>query len=114
MKALKACKPVPSDTLSPFLEWVKKMAFSHPEIHRIILFGSFARGEATDVSDIDLAVSLSNPTSWSSIAEKMKHNKITLRKIDVIFFEKVSEKLKKKILKEGIILYENKNGSAKS
>ncbi|MBI3017726.1 MAG: nucleotidyltransferase domain-containing protein [Deltaproteobacteria bacterium] len=114
MKTLKACKFISSDAITPFLEWVKEMAPLYPEIHCIKLFGSFAREEATDISDIDLAVSVSNTTSWGSIAEKIKSNKITLKKIDVVCFEKASEKLKKKIDKEGIPIYENKDNSAKS
>ena len=92
--------------ISHFLTWLKKMPTFHSEIQHIILFGSFARGDATDISDIDLAISLTNATPWSTIAEKIRENKLTLKKIDLICLEKISEKFKKKILKEGITIYE--------
>ena len=41
---------------------------------RVILFGSYAEGTATDTSDIDLAVILNNDSLPSSFREKMDYS----------------------------------------
>ena len=36
-------------------------------VEEIALFGSFARGEQTDASDLDILVTLSAPLGWESV-----------------------------------------------
>ncbi len=84
-------------------------AFSiFPEIERVILFGSRARGDQDDRSDIDLAIDA--PTmdivGWSAFCDYMDENSETLLKLDLVWLQKAQERLKENILKDGITLYE--------
>jgi len=89
------------------LNAITKIAKKH-RINRIILFGSRARGDNTERSDYDIAVSLRNP---SPLEEAKIYDAIqsieTLKKIDLVFLENQNaEELSEQIKKEGITLYE--------
>ncbi len=77
----------------------------HPE--KIILFGSRARGDAGDRSDIDLAIETQKTSSWtwSKFVLDLKEQNQTLLPIDVVRLEKAKPSLKRMIEKEGIFLY---------
>ena len=75
--------------------------------HKIILFGSRARGDHKPTSDIDLAVfplpEFKNKGSFSSDIDDME----TLLKIDLVFVnEHTDPTLLDNVKKEGVILYE--------
>ncbi len=73
-------------------------------IHRVILFGSRARGDYHRTSDIDLAVSGGNIPEFSLDVDE---DTSTLLKFDVVNLDgRVQEELLESIQKEGIILYE--------
>ena len=73
-------------------------------IQKVILFGSRARGDNWERSDIDLAVSGGDITRFSLDLEEETS---TLLTYDVVNLdEKVSAELLASIQKEGIILYE--------
>ncbi len=74
------------------------------EINRIILFGSRARGDHKERSDIDLAIQGGNTTMFAvEIEEQVR----TLLLFDVVDLDGiVSEELRGSIKREGIILYE--------
>ncbi len=80
-----------------------------PFIEKIILFGSRARKDNIERSDIDLAIVCPKATSdnWMTVLEIIE-NADTLLKIDCIRFDTLSEasKIKTNIINEGIILYE--------
>lgn len=81
----------------------------YPKIQKVYLFGSHARNEATEQSDIDLAVSglpFHDP-EWQLFRDELE-NISTLRMIDCHNLEMESDQFKQKILEEGIILYEHK------
>lgn len=40
------------------VEYVGKLAACHPELERVVVFGSFARGDAVPSSDVDLLLVL--------------------------------------------------------
>lgn len=94
------------ENISEFLNWLKKMSRANKEIEKIILFGSFARGDASQVSDIDLSISLKDVSQWSTFAQQLREGAPVLRKLDLVCFEKTSDRLRKKILIEGIVIYE--------
>ena len=73
-------------------------------IEKIILFGSRARGDYKERSDIDIAVYGGNVASFGiDIEEKVP----TLLKFDVINMNKaVQKELIKSIEKEGVVIYE--------
>ncbi len=81
-----------------------------PFIEKIILYGSRARNDALERSDIDLAIVCPNATQkdWAQVITIIEQAD-TLIKIDCVRLDTLSDQnvLKKNIEKEGIILYEH-------
>ena len=84
--------------------------FSHqPAIQKVHLFGSFARGEATAKSDVDLLVVLNYdylPTGmeyfqiWSELEALLK------RKVDLVSEKNLSKRVQPFVEPEKILIYE--------
>jgi len=82
---------------------LKQLAERHG-IEKIILFGSRARGDFYERSDIDIAVSGGNTTEFSLDIDEKVH---TLLMFDVVDLDgQISEELQKEIKRDGILLYE--------
>lgn len=80
---------------------------SYKFINKIYLFGSRARGDHQERSDIDLAIDCPDASEMEWILMKDAINQArTLYKIDVVRFDTASAKLRDKVLEEGVILYE--------
>lgn len=75
---------------------------------RVILFGSRARGDADEKSDFDIAVEGSGATiqQWHQLLEKLQE--ATLLSVDLLRMEEASPKLKERISREGIVLYDKR------
>ena len=71
---------------------------------RIILFGSRARGEWNDRSDIDIAVILESSSTFFStpVEERIR----TLLKIDILDFRKLNDSFRREVLDNGVVIYE--------
>lgn len=82
---------------------------SLPFVERIILFGSRARGDHRETSDIDLAIigDKIDANAWLDILHII-NNADTLLRIDCVQFNTLpsDSPLRKNILSEGIILYD--------
>ena len=78
--------------------------------NKIILFGSRARGDFKESSDIDIAIEFLNNDKDNFIKIQTKLEDLnTLYKFDIVDFNSLKEdKFKKEILKDGIVIY-NKN-----
>ncbi|HEY5046992.1 MAG TPA: nucleotidyltransferase domain-containing protein [Rhizomicrobium sp.] len=78
-----------------------------PEIERIVLFGSRARGDAGPLADIDLAIACPDADAgrWSDIVEAAEETP-TLLLIDIVRIESAPAALKAQIVREGKTLYE--------
>jgi predicted nucleotidyltransferase len=78
-----------------------------PEVERIILFGSRARGDAAPRADIDVAIEC--PTAdiqrWFEI-EDAAEAAPTLLKIDLVRLDRAPAELAANIRREGKVLYE--------
>jgi predicted nucleotidyltransferase len=74
-------------------------------VQRVILFGSRARGDARERSDIDLAVRAPDVSQrdWLAIVEAVE-NAETLLRIDLVRLEEAPEALRERILAEGRVL----------
>lgn len=73
------------------------------DIEKVIIFGSRARGDYREKSDIDLAVSGGNPARFNMELEEVN----TLLKFDIVDLNKpVYGPLMNSIAEEGKILYE--------
>ncbi len=73
------------------------------ESYKLILFGSQARGDARDTSDIDIGILGSRAVDWSTfLAIRREVEAIrTLRHIDVVDLMSVREAFRDKALAEG-------------
>lgn len=73
-------------------------------IEKVILFGSRARGDNKERSDIDLAVSGGNVLDFSYDVEE---NAWTLLMFDVVALDRnISQELRDEIERDGVVLYE--------
>jgi len=73
-------------------------------IEKVILFGSRARGDNRERSDIDLAVSGGNVLDFSYDVEE---NARTLLMFDVVTLDRnISQELRDEIERDGVVLYE--------
>jgi predicted nucleotidyltransferase len=80
---------------------------AQPEVEKVILFGSRARGDAEERSDVDLAIiaPTASPRQWLEIVYLLEEVD-TLLPIDIVRWEEASPPLQERILAEGKILYE--------
>ena len=82
---------------------LKHLAQRHG-VKKIILFGSRARGDFYECSDIDIAVSGGNTAEFSLDADESIH---TLLMFDIVDLDgDISEELRKEIKRDGVMIYE--------
>ena len=73
-------------------------------IDKVVLFGSRARGDNTERSDVDIAV---YGGDFDTFYWKMKENIHSLLTFDIVEIDtKISEELKSEIERDGIVIYE--------
>lgn len=84
-KKLKALKPILSVNF-----YVDKIGY----------FGSFARNEQTESSDIDIIVSFHKPPGWAFFDLHALLEKELNRKVDLVSIKALKEQLKEAILSE--------------
>jgi predicted nucleotidyltransferase len=87
---------------------VAERLMQFPEVERIVLFGSRARGDAMPRSDIDLAITCprADPKIWSDIVEAAEEAP-TLLQIDLVRIETAPPELLAEIAREGRALCES-------
>jgi len=97
-------KLIPPSVVNLLSKWVE-----YPEINFILIFGSRALGDAEARSDIDISISAPSISlnKWLQI-KKMAEEANTLLWITVVNFEYSPIELRKRNLKEGVIVYERK------
>ncbi len=72
-------------------------------IYKLGLFGSFARNENSELSDIDIVVELKEPKMFDLIGIKQDLEEKTKKHIDIVIFrERMNPLLKKRIEEEAI------------
>jgi uncharacterized protein len=69
-------------------------------VRQIGLFGSFAAGNPTESSDIDLLVELQRPIGWKFFSLELLLERIFNRKIDLVTKNAIKEEMKDRILNE--------------
>lgn len=73
------------------------------------IFGSFARGDNTEKSDVDMLVELdSSKTLFDLVELKIQLEKRLNKKVDVMTYKSIHPLLKKAILKEQKIIYKKR------
>lgn len=76
-------------------------------VKKAAVFGSFARGDATESSDVDLLVNYSEHTSLFDVVRLKRSLESALgRNVDLVSYEWIDEHLKDRIMKERVPLYE--------
>ncbi|WP_319508791.1 nucleotidyltransferase family protein [uncultured Methanolobus sp.] len=73
------------------------------DVDKAGIFGSFARNEAREDSDIDILVHFKNRKSLFDLARlELELEKESQRKIEVITYDSISPLIKERILKEEV------------
>lgn len=88
---------------------IKSICGEFPQIERIVLFGSRAKGCATERSDIDLALFGSNVSRLvvGELRSRFEESALPVS-VDVVAFDLVvHEKLKEHILRVGVEIFRN-------
>ncbi|MBL8097789.1 MAG: nucleotidyltransferase domain-containing protein [Anaerolineales bacterium] len=93
---------------------LKVVPILKPYASRISVFGSFARGEATSTSDIDLLIALKPAEARPALGlikfislEQALEKKLG-REVDLITEEEINTRRKQNIEKDRVILYESR------
>ena len=91
------------------LEYLKLLVINN-NIKRLILFGSRVFGDFDPKSDIDLAIEFkaSYNHEFIQINDFVKNHLHSLFYLSLVDFNNSPERLKNKIINEGVILYEHK------
>lgn len=85
-------------------EEILRIARKHG-VGRISIFGSFARGEATEDSDIDLLIDVQGPTPpWFPGGLVADLEELLGRRVDVVEADAIREGMRPRILKEAVLL----------
>ncbi|MGB0719472.1 MAG: nucleotidyltransferase domain-containing protein [Bdellovibrionales bacterium] len=79
---------------------------NYPFVQKIWLFGSRARGDHFDRSDIDIALEVSDNARWLHVMADIDEDAPTLLEIDCVDYAKVSGDFKDNIDKEKVLIYE--------
>lgn len=82
------------------LRELKPLLAEEYAVKEIGLFGSFANGDASENSDIDLLVELYQPNGWRFFSLEIYLEKVFGRKIDLVTKNALRERTKKNILNQ--------------
>ena len=95
---------IPENHLASLLTIFSSKGF----VERVILFGSRARGDHEERSDIDLAIDAEHTTErqWFDLCEEMRA--ITLLKLDIVRMDEASTELLDRIESEGKPIYDRR------
>lgn len=101
--------PVPILSVAQIARKVEAVASNHPEIASVVLFGSYARGDANEKSDIDLRLNVEDGSKMgaialASLAEELRQ--ALDRPIDLVSAKNLRPDLELAIAREGVVLYE--------
>ncbi len=92
-----------------YLDQIRAVAEAKPEIQKVFLFGSRARGDHRERSDIDLCVVLNEKEDPMGSLFKLDLEEDTTipYMFDVVDLNKISDPVfKEQILKEGILIWQ--------
>jgi predicted nucleotidyltransferase len=95
------------------LELARRLA-GHPAVERVWLFGSRARGDHFERSDIDLAIEAPelDRYDWLKLSLDFEEAAPTLLGVDVVRMEEAPEHLRAQILEEGVVVHERSRAEA--
>lgn len=89
------------------IKQIVKIILGYVSARKIIIYGSRGRGDFKPTSDIDIAVECYDVNSEASILNEVLSDQLTtLLKCEIVTLERVAAKLRKEILKEGVVIFE--------
>ena len=89
------------------LEFLETLAKDF-RVSKLIIFGSRACGDHEEFSDVDLAIEADAfcRADWVALREKAYYDVRTVLNISVVDFLRNPERIRKHIIKNGVIIYE--------
>ncbi len=93
-----------------FIRQVLAEYFADKPVRRVQVFGSYARGEATAESDLDLLLEMAHPVGWEFFDYARELEEILKIKVDVGTV--VSDYMMRYIKKDLTTVYENEQRTA--
>jgi predicted nucleotidyltransferase len=93
--------------VSPAIDRLVEEIGAHPQVSRVWLFGSRARGVHRPRSDVDLAIEAphADRRTWIALCD-LADEAETLLRIDLIRLDEAPPELADRIRREGMVLYE--------
>jgi uncharacterized protein len=86
------------------IQGLTKMIAAHEGVKRVILFGSRARGTASQRSDIDLAVEGDETVDWTNMWLEVEDYP-TLLEIDLVPMHQIKGVFAQRVARDGKVLY---------
>ncbi len=86
------------------LQSVKPVLEKEYAVKEIGVFGSYAKGEATEFSDIDILVEFEKPLGWKSVGLELFLEKLLGNKIDMVTKNALKPTLKDEILQSVLMV----------
>ena len=89
------------------LQSILEKIISVAQPNKVLLFGSRARGDFRENSDFDIYITgrRCSEDDWTRLLVDLDTEPLTLFKIDLVEFEKMSREFQESMGREGIILY---------
>lgn len=76
---------------------------SNYPVSKAAIFGSFARGDSTDHSDVDLLIETNKPVTLFQILQlEIEISEITRRKTDIVEYAAIKDSIRERVLSEAI------------
>lgn len=92
-------------TIEEIKEKVISIATNY-NLKSITLFGSYARGEATKDSDIDLLVDFFQPIDLFTLAEiKQAFENVLEKNVDILIYKNITPELMWNIMDDEVLMY---------
>ncbi len=92
----------------PVIDTIVQRIKDNPHVEKVVLFGSRARGDERERSDIDIAVVGPEITDreWTQLWTYVDEEAPTLLCVDLVRWTEASEEIRESIQREGVVLYE--------
>lgn len=93
-------------TIQSIADQIKPIITKHGVL-RVGMFGSFARGQATNASDVDLLVQLNEQSSLLDFIRLKNELEQSLnKKVDLVEYDSLKPALRDDVLADEVVLYE--------
>ncbi len=92
-----------------YIQMIGKLASALPDIQKIILFGSRAKGTHEERSDVDLCLVLEENAGLNArhFRLDLEEDTVIPYQFDVVYLDEISDsRFKEEILKTGVVIYE--------